>query len=153
MRAVYLHGLGSTNIGEKNDFLKDHFDAIYDPKIDYRKKGIYAELFKEIKVFKPDVIIGSSMGGWFAYNIANKLGLESLLFNPAMQNRSIEPEITTKGVLGTHNIVFGKKDDVVIAIDSLESLFKDSAKFIHKIENIGHRIPFKVFTKHIKNIK
>ena len=79
MKIAYLHGLDANNLGPKNLWLKTICD-LYDPQIDYRKKKIYTEIKKEILNFNPEMIIGSSMGGFFAYELAkemNKKAIES----------------------------------------------------------------------------
>jgi predicted esterase YcpF (UPF0227 family) len=65
-KIAYLHGLESNNIGIKNDWLRTISD-VYDPLIDYRQPNIYQKIKNDLINFKPDLIIGSSMGGFFSY--------------------------------------------------------------------------------------
>jgi hypothetical protein len=154
MRVVYLHGLESKSKGIKNEFLYKNFSAVYDPIIDYKEPNIYNKLLKEIKNFKPDLIIGSSMGGYFSYVIAEKLGIKSLLFNPALHSRSIDielPFISTRK--GFHFLVLGKKDKIINPKKSLEIVKKNNSKFKSAIINIEHRTPYEVFEFFIKKVQ
>lgn len=63
MKFAYLHGLDANNLEPKNIWLKTICE-LYDPQIDYRKKNIYFEIKNEIHNFNPEIIIGSSMGGF-----------------------------------------------------------------------------------------
>ena len=151
MKVAYLHGLESNIKGDKNLLLKTLFDDVYDPLIDYSKDGVWERLYKGLSKFKPDVIIGSSMGGWFAYNYGKKMGIDTILFNPAMQDRSIEPKVDTSGKKKPFNkVIFGMHDVIIDPKKSEEFLKADKAKFSKTVENMGHRTPYGVFGKHLQ---
>jgi predicted esterase YcpF (UPF0227 family) len=65
----------------------------------------------------PDLIIGSSMGGYIADMIGSKLGVDVLLFNPALHSRSIECDfdngIGYGGESYKRTIVLGTEDNVI----------------------------------------
>lgn len=151
MKIAYLHGLESNNVGPKNDWLRTIASDVYDPKIDYRKKGIYQKILKEVKDFAPDIIIGSSMGGYFAYKISKTLSIPALLFNPALHSRSIQPDMTGEKSAWNNprtHIVFGKKDDVVDPQTTLNLI--DTTRVTHKTLGHGHQTPGKVFIDAVK---
>lgn len=151
MNIVYLHGLEARHTGEKVDWLKSKFDQVWAPQMDYRNPKLYKETFNEIKKLKPDYIIGSSMGGWFAFLIGSQLGIPTILFNPALQNRSFDPKVDMTGMKsGIHNIFFGKNDDVVIPSETQETLKSKKGKFNIDWYNGGHRVPFDIFRDSIK---
>ena len=150
MKIAYLHGLESDNIGPKNDWLKNVAE-VYDPLINYNEKGIYKRLLKEVKEFAPDIIIGSSMGGYFSYEIAKTLSIPALLFNPALHSRSFQPDTT--GLSGNWNnpkmhIVFGKTDDVINPHRTLDLI--DQKKMTWEFFNHAHQTPSKVFIREVK---
>ena len=64
-RIVYLHGLESTQGGVKVSFLAEE-NFVYAPKMDYKDPTIFKKVLDKITKFKPNLIIGSSMGGYFA---------------------------------------------------------------------------------------
>jgi len=64
-RIVYLHGLESTQGGVKVSFLAEE-NFVYAPKMDYKDPTTFKKVLDKITKFKPNLIIGSSMGGYFA---------------------------------------------------------------------------------------
>ena len=114
MKVVYLHGLQSKPTGEKIDWLKNNFSDVLAPKINYLNKNSFNNIYKKVKEFKPDLIIGSSVGGFFGYYIANSIGVNTILFNPALHSRSIKIDVDKSGNKKvTHNLILGKNDTVI----------------------------------------
>jgi uncharacterized protein len=109
MKVAYLHGLEAT-ISESNPkiiLMKNEFNEVYTPQINYMEDGIFDKLLNNIREFKCDLIIGSSMGGYFAYNIGSILKIPTLLFNPAVIDRSFEPNnVQCDGDVYTNNTVY-----------------------------------------------
>ena len=154
MKIAYLHGLESPGFSPKNTFLKKNFNKVYDPTIDYREPDVWSKIYNDLIKFRPDYIIGSSMGGWFAYNLGKKMGIPTLLFNPALQGRSIEPEIDGSGSKYPMNtLVLGNFDKVVKPDQTERSINKGMNKFKIYREPIGHRTPLNVFEKYIMKLK
>ena len=89
---LYLHGLESSNICDKVDFLKENANVVA-PSIDYSDPGLEEKLFYIVEKFEPDVIIGSSMGGYVGMMLANKYDIDCVLFNPAIHSRPMEPNL------------------------------------------------------------
>ena len=84
MKIAYLHGLESyiDPSSSKMIWLKDNFDPVFTPTINYNNKESFTIITAHIKKQKPDYTIGSSMGGYFAYFIGATLGIKTILFNP-----------------------------------------------------------------------
>lgn len=149
MKIAYLHGLESTNIHPKNDWLRTISD-VYDPLIDYRQPLIYQTIKNDIIEFKPDLILGSSMGGFFAYNLSRELNINAILFNPALHSRSFTPDMT-----GFQNLlykpktrfVFGEKDDIINVDKTIDMVKNEYSDFV--ILSHGHRTPYDVFKNEI----
>ena len=149
-KIMYLHGLESSNVCDKVDFLKEH-NIVLAPSIDYRKSNIEEELMYMVESFKPDLIIGSSMGGHVGLMLANYYNVDAIVFNPAIHSRSIEPKLDRLEAREPNFnfqpvIILGLEDDVINPLITKEIL--DDALFycdIEEIENLGHRIPFDVF--------
>ena len=91
MKIAYLHGLESSidTSSVKIRWLKENFDQIYTPTIKYHNKESFTSITTHIKKQNPDYIVGSSMGGYFAYLIGATLGIPTILFNPAVIGRLI----------------------------------------------------------------
>lgn len=150
MKIAYLHGLESV-ISEQDPkiiWLKKTFDKVYYPQIDYRDDKTYGKLFNDIKKMKPDLLVGSSMGGYFSYIIGSTLRIETCLFNPAVHSRSLDPyvEIEENRPGNTNNIYLGDKDRVITG-GGVKRYFKEEGvgSFKYKLYRGGHRVPEDVF--------
>lgn len=158
-RVLYLHGLESSNTGSKVDFLQEVSDC-FAPAMDYRDINVEKHLMKMVQAFKPEVIIGSSMGGHAALLLGNHFNIPVVAFNPAIHSRSFDPDFRKLSVedprIGfTPVIVLGMEDDVInplITKEILDDAFIDCV--IEEIEGMGHRIPFinfeYIYNKYIK---
>jgi hypothetical protein len=148
-RVLYLHGLESSNIGDKIDFLSKKA-IVLSPPIDYHKSNIEDELMSMIESFQPNLIIGSSMGGYMGILLANYYNIDCLVFNPAIHSRSIEPCVNILGRNISKDfipvIVLGMDDSVVDPIKTVNILkHLDFYCDIEKMNGLGHRIPLNVF--------
>ena len=151
MNVWYLHGLESTVGGPKVDFLKSVADRVFAPKMVYSNPNMFKALLESARIDKPDLIIGSSMGGYFADAIGSHLDIEVLLFNPALHSRSIEPEGVTYGETNwKRNFVVGTEDEVIDP--KATRVYKDLAKTWTEIEGMGHRTSLKVFKDIYKKV-
>ena len=147
---MYLHGLESSNVCDKVDFLKERA-IVNAPAIDYSKPSLEEELMYIVEKFSPDLIIGSSMGGHVGLMLANYYNIEAIVFNPAIHSRSIEPKLDRLEAKEPNFnfqpvVILGMEDDVINPLITKEIL--DDALFycdIEEVEGLGHRIPFYVF--------
>lgn len=155
MKIAYLHGLEST-INQKDPkiiFLNKNFDRVYSPTINYRNDNTFNKLYKDIKSLNPDLIVGSSMGGYVSYLIGSKLSIPVLLFNPAVADRAFDPIVDDSGLKKTKiNIRFGKSDSVISG-SAVRSFFKENGvSFNHETYSGGHRVPADIFIDSIKEV-
>ena len=150
-KVLYLHGLESSNICDKVDFLRENA-VVLAPSIDYRKSNIEAELMSMVESFQPDLIIGSSMGGHAGLLLSNYYDVECIVFNPAIHSRPFDPALEILEAREPNFnfqpvIILGLEDDVINPLITKEIL--DDALFycdIEEVEGLGHRIPFDVFS-------
>jgi predicted esterase YcpF (UPF0227 family) len=151
---VYFHGLESNAGGPKYKFLKDRYGDVYSPQMDYRNPSLFDQVYNNLKNQKVEIIMGSSMGGYFAYYLGKKLGCDTILFNPALPYRTtFEPSIDKFGrEKSFSNIILGKKDIIILPEDTIEWLMNNekSANYSIEYEENGHRTPLNVFTKYVK---
>ena len=155
MKIAYLHGLESS-IDQKDPkiiFLNENFDKAYMPSINYRDDSTFDKLYKDIKSLNPDLIVGSSMGGYVSYLIGSKLSIPVLLFNPAMVGRTFDPVVDDSDLKKTKiEIRFGKSDSVVSGKE-VRKYFKDNkVSFNHTVYDGGHRVPADAFINSIKDM-
>lgn len=148
MRVAFFHGLESNPYTEKNIALESQFEYVYAPPMDYRDKNLFAKILKDVQSNDIDLLIGSSMGGWFAYCVSTITGTPCLLFNPAVQGRSFDPIVSVGNKRAKHTIVLGKKDAVIDPNKTI-SWFSKSGIGTQSFtwESMEHRIPIGIFKK------
>ena len=156
MKIAYLHGLESSIdiFSVKITWLKENFDQIYTPTIKYQNKESFASITAHIKKQSPDYIVGSSMGGYFAYLIGATLGIPTILFNPAVIGRSFDPVVDDSNLkVTTHNVFLGKTDEVIDRA-LVQSYFNclGQGEFTYTVYNGGHRVSAEVFINSIKDV-
>ena len=155
MKIAYLHGLEST-IDPKDPkiiWLNNNFKEVYTPQINYKDDSTFDRLYKDIKSLNPDIIVGSSMGGYVSYLIGRKLSIPVLLFNPAVVGRSFDPVVDDSNLKRTKiDVVFGKSDTVING-KAVRKYFRDNGvAFNHSGYDGGHRVPEDVFINSIKGL-
>ena len=157
---IYLHGLESQQGGQKVEYLSDK-GYVFAPEMDYKlNPDLFQEILEEIKELgEPDLIIGSSMGGYFAYMLASHFeNVEVILFNPALKERSVEFRNIVKGkhkVKGT--LALSENDRVVdpkVTLQHLDEIGELENFKIEEMKNIGHQVPIYsfrgIYNKHNK---
>ena len=151
-KVLYLHGLESDQGGTKVDYLADNC-YVHAPEMDYTRKDIFPYLIQMMEDFDPDLIIGSSMGGYAAYMLSGFYGTPIIAFNPALHSRKFDlgfPEFIKYHTPDKITIVLGEKDNVIDGKRTLDWL-KDhiGSKYmdvqVERIKNMGHRVPLDVF--------
>lgn len=143
MKVSYLHGMESSNYGPKVDWLNDKFDT-YVPKIQYTDSNIFAEVLNGCK--GSDLIVGSSMGGYFAYLIGQHLNIPTVLFNPAVVSRDFDPEVEVSTKASKNKVYLGRKDNVIKG-SKIKKYFSNEGigSFKYHQYDGGHRVPDEVF--------
>lgn len=148
-KVLYLHGLESKPGGSKVKYLNDRF-MCYAPAMDYDNNELFEEMLDLCAAEEFDLIIGSSMGGYFAHQLATHFEeVELMLFNPAVHSRSFEPYGVTDGAFSVHgHVVLGLKDDVINPTRTYNMVASDSfydGLSVIPMENMGHRTPLDIF--------
>ena len=153
MNVLFLHGLESKPTGPKMQYLKDRFTNYYAPKIDYEDPDAYEEILDLCIAEEFDMIIGSSMGGYFAHAIGTTLGTPVIMFNPALHSRSFNPYGVVCGEKPIDGVcVLGMDDDVIDPTTTYNMLKNDEKLAIMPVEGMGHRTPFEKFVEVIETI-
>lgn len=152
MKISYIHGLESDPIGPKSTWLNERFDT-YIPSVNYNDPSSFERILNECKGSK--LIIGSSMGGYFAYLISQHLGIPTLLFNPAVVDRTFQPEVeeSNNPKRVKHIVYLGKKDNVIRG-SKVKKWFSNNGigSFSYNMYNTGHRVPYDVFIEAVSDI-
>lgn len=152
---AYFHGLESSAGGQKVKFLNDVYGDVYAPAMEYSKNNsLFDQVYTHLKNSRTELIIGSSMGGWFSYWLGKKLGVDTILFNPALPYRtSFEPYVDKSGNKRSfHHIVLGNQDTVIDPADTVKWLTENEKVSSYRIdyENYAHRTPLNSFIKYVK---
>lgn len=150
-RVIYFHGLESAQGGKKVEFLAQKYIVIA-PTMDYRNPDMFQEMLELAKDFEPDILVGSSMGGYFAYTIATHTNTPIVLFNPALHSRKFEPENVTQGVYDvTGLVVNGEGDNIINQLETAQMLQNsiDNNQLQYHLGNHGHRTPLAVFKNYL----
>ena len=156
MKILYLHGLESSVGGPKVEYLEMLGHEVDAPDMCWDYSGNFISIADHIayqnKEF--DLIIGSSMGGYFAYELGKHFDIPVLLLNPALHSRSIEPRVEKLHEdLAADPLVFlgvGAKDDVINYEKTLEILDNEANCFFRSNYfkgNHGHQTPLDFFQK------
>ena len=152
MTILYLHGLESKLNPEKRAIL-ERYATVIAPDLDYYSDpNVFISLMNSNEKQHFDVVMGSSMGGFMGYYVANTLKCPGLLFNPALPHRPVTQDIPGLNPLNAApqlNFALGGDDQIIKANDTLQWLSKnrlaetDFQIFIHK--EMGHQIPTAIF--------
>ena len=157
-KVLYLHGLESGQGGPKVDYLATKA-IVCAPEMDYTRDDIFSFLIKTVESVKPDVIIGSSMGGFTAYMLGALYNIKVIAFNPAFHSREFNPnypEFIYNQVCRDARVILGEEDTVIDPKKTLEWL-KDHIMMQHpniKIDSVngmGHRVPLDIFINKIQH--
>jgi hypothetical protein len=136
-KVLYLHGLESNQGGPKVEFLSGKA-SVHAPAMEYKTNNwTLDKLIDLINKCNPDLIIGSSMGGYFADVLGSHTGTEVLLFNPALHSRSVDYSFRYGKEGYKRTIVLGENDNVILP-ERTKEIVGDTAKIIN-IEGMGHR--------------
>lgn len=158
MNILFLHGLESKLSSEKRIIL-EKYGHVMSPDLDYKSNpNIIEYLYSTYRNQKIEIIIGSSMGGFAGYHLANLFGVPSMLYNPALPYRNGTEQIIPSHLAMNHpdtmRIVLGSQDTIIKATDNLFFLSQNASDktdytLILK-RDLAHQIPISVFEKQTK---
>ncbi len=92
---LYIHGFKSCGLGNKSRALESYFGDVLAPDLPYAPSKAIKELENLIKTQEIDLLVGSSLGGYYATYLAQKYGIKAVLINP-----STRPYETLKPYVG-----------------------------------------------------
>ena len=151
LRILFFHGFESTLPSKKAEWLKMNGHEVHAHPMQYSQSNAFDLALECAKKFEPDVIVGSSMGGYFALGVARRVPAKLVLLNPALHSRSKEYDC---GKDGPHQpqvwALIGEKDSLISPQESLEILSGMNAHV--QMGSHGHRTPTDVFSGYMQNI-
>lgn len=158
MNILFLHGLESKLSPEKRVILEKYGNVIA-PELDYKSNtNMTQHLYDAYQTQDINAIIGSSMGGFAGYYLANSLSICALLFNPALPYRNTIEQIVPINIPINQSlfmrIVLGGQDTIIKAKDNLAFFAQNvAAKTDYAItikSDLAHQIPVDVFEEETK---
>ena len=94
---LYIHGFASCGDSNKTRLLKQHFDNVLSPDVPVDPDEAISFLQKLVVDNEVSLIIGSSLGGFYAAHLAEKFQIKTVLLNPSTQ-----PFLTLVPYVGTN---------------------------------------------------
>ncbi len=94
---LYIHGFASCGNSNKTKLLRENFDRVLCPDIPVDPDEAISFLQKLVVVNDVSLIIGSSLGGFYAAYLAEKFQVKTVLLNPSTQ-----PFLTLAPYIGTN---------------------------------------------------
>jgi len=146
MTSLYLHGYNSTHQNQRTDWLSQ-FGTVINPPMNYRNFPENYQFLEQLLLHhKPQVLVGSSLGGYFAFHLGNYYRIPTILLNPALlMTNIVKPDNRIFATDTLHTISIGK-NDAVIPPQSTYAVLKQ-LNVRHQITeyDIGHETSFDVF--------
>lgn len=154
MNILYIHGLDSSLNQSKRAVLADYGD-VFAPDINYREDPHKMQrLIAQFKNQNIAVVIGSSMGGFMGYHLADAFQVPTLVFNPALAYSSVPQEIVVKDQSSNlKQIVLGAQDETVNPTSTLKFLAENIGVTNYDIrirQDLAHQIPLEIFTEEVE---
>ena len=90
MNIIYLHGFQSSTLSIKGQYIQafcqnQHHIQVHLPDLNMPPKQVLAHVSKMIECLDQVVLIGSSLGGFYATQLVAKYAVPAVLINPAMR--------------------------------------------------------------------
>lgn len=123
---LYIHGFASSGRSAKAAVLQAHFPEVYAPTLSPIPELAVETLEQFIAALAPrhPLLVGSSLGGYYALHLAATAGLPAVLVNPVT---AIEPPLTE--VVGMQHSYFDG------------SAFEFTAGHVRALEGLARRLP------------
>jgi hypothetical protein len=149
---LFFHGFESSLPSGKVDILNDLGLNAIGVSMNYACENPYSRALDFTVKSQPKLIVGSSMGGYFALMMGTHLNIPLILLNPALVHRSISFDEPMEYGYHRPNIwsLLGAQDDLIPFKENQDELLKFGA--IVEIGGHGHRTPNDAFRNYIQGI-
>lgn len=151
-RITFYHGLGGERSADRMRLLRQMGYEPYFPNIDFDDEWYYDEckslFLRELDRSKnSEIIMGTSLGGYLAYNVAKALDKECVLINPSINRemsklniREFDMDYVPK--FPKIKVFFGELDDYVIDKYQIETLEENGDDYEYTyIKGMEHWTP------------
>jgi predicted esterase YcpF (UPF0227 family) len=157
IKVIYLHGYGSSSASDKVTGLKQFFWDVYAPDIPIfwdEAEELLLKFVSEVNNSdsRPTVVVGTSLGGYWATRMADHFGLPSVIINPSctpasslrkypdckLSVKELLKYVPLQPVNASARTVLLSMDDEVLNPDIAKMLFSPFADVI-EYPKMGHR--------------
>lgn len=148
MNIIYLHGLDSDSNANKAIITARHADTLdivtIRPNLNCPPDEVLSKIQGLVDIHKNSVLVGSSLGGYFANLVSDMTGTPAILLNP-----SIRPDVSFRRFLGENYGNETLADDAVIYTTSggWQIRYRDLAWFENHRLRVNHPERLKVLLK------
>jgi predicted esterase YcpF (UPF0227 family) len=145
---IFYHGYNSSN--QTNKFTEINTQEKFCRSVNYDESSyeeIYKQYCKDIEEHKPDILIGHSLGGYWAIKMANKYNLPVVLVNPSffpeeslpqLNYHNIEPRLIQNNIPKYFYLELG---DEVLDLEKLNEYVKDYS-YVETVSGGHHRVQY-----------
>ena len=148
MKILYFHGLESSLPSSKANWMAEIGHIVVSHPMNYEHENSFEIALKFTKSLSPDLIVGSSLGGYFAFRIGTHISTKLVLLNPALVKRTKDYSYPKNGEFKPEIwALLGRNDEVVNPRNTAKKLEELNATIT--IEDHGHRTPLDEFKNFI----
>ena len=145
MKILFLHGFESTLPSSKADWMMQQGHEVMAHPMGYEREDAFHVALECAITFRPELIVGSSMGGHFAFHIGTHISTRLVLLNPALHSRSKEYDQPDNGKYTPDVHVLLGRNDTLIDPETTKSILEPLDAKITFGEH-GHRTPLEIFS-------
>lgn len=151
MKILFFHGLESKLPSSKAQWLQDQGHEVYALDMKYTQDDAFSLALDCARSYKPDLIVGSSMGGYFATRVGTHIETKLVLLNPALHSRTREFDCGEDGdCISKAWVLLGERDALIKPELSLDALNQMGAKITYGSH--AHQTPKEVFARYITSV-
>ena len=152
VNVFYIHGFRSSPDSDTARRLRARFPELRALTYDYRDPAASIETLVNEIGHGEAIVVGSSLGGWYAEKVAERLLVDLVLFNPALNpaqtlaRYDVEPEVLERyadlaladDVSARRRVVILSTDDDIIPSTGAEDRYRGHAEVVLTLG--GHRM-------------
>ncbi|OTG74601.1 esterase [Acinetobacter sp. ANC 4169] len=136
MNIIYLHGFQSSALSIKGQQIKDYCQQlnhvqVHLPDLNLPPEQTLAQVAKMIEELDRVVLVGSSLGGFYATQLVAKYGVPAVLINPAMR-----PWQLFRDLFGIEQIPYVVSAEWTLDHTHLDQLEQMAVPFVHDADKI-----------------
>ncbi len=136
MNIIYLHGFQSSSLSIKGQQIKDYCQKLSNvqvhlPDLNLPPEQTLAHVADMIESLDRVVLVGSSLGGFYATQLVAKYGVPAVLINPAMR-----PWQLFRDLFGVEQIPYVVSDEWTLDESHLDQLEQMAVPFVHDADKI-----------------